>query len=181
MTHHNIAMLRGERKRPTLEGPKLAEYQELIAYVARLWREREASRFGSIVEPMLHWGKVQIAEAQSQAVPCRAGVLTGVVNANGDVALCEQHPPSGTCARSRSPRSGTAPRRARCARASPAKECFCTNEVFLWPSIVYQPKELAKAFVGSRAWRQPPPLAEGERIDPEGGSSEGAAAPRPVT
>ena len=31
-----------------------------------------------------------------------------------------------------------------------AKECYCTNEVFLWPSIVFQPLQLAKALVGAK-------------------------------
>ena len=34
---------------------------------------------GGVVDPMLHWGKEQIAESQSQAIPCKAGILTGVV------------------------------------------------------------------------------------------------------
>ena len=62
MDHHNIAMLRGERKRPTLMGPDLDKYRELVDYMARLWRDREMSRFGGIVDPMLHWGKLQIAQ-----------------------------------------------------------------------------------------------------------------------
>ena len=59
--------------------------------MASLWRDREEGRFGGVVDPMLHWGKEQIAAAQGQAIPCRAGLLTGVVYANGDVSLCEQH------------------------------------------------------------------------------------------
>ena len=93
MTHHNIAMIRGERKRETLEGPALAGYRDLVDYMASLWRDREASRFGAIVDPMLHWGKEQIARHQNQNIPCLAGRLTGVVWANGDVGLCEQHQP----------------------------------------------------------------------------------------
>ena len=30
-----------------------------------------------------------------QVVPCRAGVLSAVVYSNGDVAVCETHPPLG--------------------------------------------------------------------------------------
>ena len=35
--------------------------------------------------------------------------------------------------------------------------------------VVFQPGQLAKALVGSRAWRRAPPLAPGERVDPEPG------------
>lgn len=166
MTHHNIAMLRGERKRPTLMGPDLVAYRELADYVARLWSDREAGRFGSVVDPMLHWGKLRIAEAQDQAVPCRAGVLSGVVYANGDVSVCEQHAPIGNLRKNTFPEIWNSPAAKKLRAEIRAKECFCTNEVFLWPSIVFQPAELAKAFVGSRAWRTAPPLPAAERVDP---------------
>ena len=53
MMHHNLAIIRGDRKNPTLQGPALLEYQDLYEYVRRLWSQREERRYGSIVEPML--------------------------------------------------------------------------------------------------------------------------------
>ncbi|MFN0006584.1 MAG: radical SAM/SPASM domain-containing protein [Planctomycetota bacterium] len=165
MTHHNIAMLRGERKRPTLIGPDLVKYRELADYVARLWRDREKSRFGHVVDPMLHWGKIKIAEAQAQAIPCRAGWMSGVVYANGDVSVCEQHAPIGNIRKKSFPEIWHSKEAVALRESIARKECFCTNEVFLWPSIVFQPKELAKAFLGSRAWKTPEPLGNGNRPD----------------
>lgn len=43
-------------------------------------------------------------------------------------------------------------------RSVHAKECWCTNEVFMWPSINYQPIQLARALVSSRPWTRPQPL-----------------------
>ena len=37
MEHHNLALIRGDRKNPTLMGPQLREYHELYDYVRRLW------------------------------------------------------------------------------------------------------------------------------------------------
>ena len=167
MTHHNIAMLRGERKRPTLMGPQLDAYRDLVDYMARLWSEREKGRFGGVVDPMLHWGKEQIARTQSQAIPCTAGLLTGVVNANGDVALCEQHPPIGNVRDKTFPEIWNSPEAVALRKNIANKECFCTNEVFLWPSIVFQPKQLAKAFTGAKAWRHAEPLDPTDRVDPQ--------------
>ena len=42
--HHNLAMIRGDRKNPALGGPKLKEYQELYEYIRRLWASREKHR-----------------------------------------------------------------------------------------------------------------------------------------
>lgn len=168
MTHHNIAMIRGERKRETLEGPGLTEYQELIEYCSRLWANREEGRFGSVVDPMLHWGKVQIAESQSQAIPCKAGTIVGVVYANGDVSVCEQHEPIGNIRKASFPEIWNSKEAKELRESIACKECYCTNEVFLWPSIVFQPQELAKAWVGSKAWKRVEPLKADERVDPHG-------------
>ena len=99
MDHHNLAIIRGDRKNPSLQGPTLEEYEKLYHYVRRLWSEREEGRYGSVVEPMLQWAKTRTAETQSQVVPCKAGVLTGVIYSNGDVSVCETHAPLGNLRR----------------------------------------------------------------------------------
>jgi AdoMet-dependent heme synthase len=153
MEHQNLAIIRGDRKNPTLTGPALAQYQDLYRHVAEVWRDRETGRFGASVEPMLQWAKVKTVEAQSQFVPCKAGVLSGVIYANGDVAVCETHPPLGNLRDKSFFEIWDAPE-ARALRAQiRAKQCYCTNEVFLWPSVVFQPVQLTRAFVGARrAW-----------------------------
>lgn len=149
MDHHNLAILRGDRKDPNLRTPTLASYRTLCEHVARVWKRREQGRFGSIVEPLLQWAKCKTIETDSQYVPCTAGKLTGVVYANGDVSLCELHTPLGNL-RERSFFDIWDSERARALRADvAARRCHCTTEVFLWPSIVFQPWQLARALLGS--------------------------------
>ena len=164
MEHHNLAMIRGERKNPALHGPQLEAYASLYDYVRRLWAPREHGRYGAIVEPMLQWAKMRTAEAQAQVIPCRAGVLSGVVYSNGDVSVCETHPPLGNLRDRSFPEIWNSPEAQALRRSIAARECYCTNEVFLWPSITYQPVQLLKVLSRSKAWRQP---------------SAEAAAPRP--
>ena len=95
MDHHNLALIRGDRKNPSLHGPNLQQYQRLYEYVRRLWASREENRYGSIVEPMLQWAKSRTADRAEQVIPCRAGKLNAVVYSNGDVSVCESHPPLG--------------------------------------------------------------------------------------
>jgi len=156
MDHHNLALIRGDRKDPGLRAPDLAAYRALYAHVAEVWRDRERSRFGAVVEPLLQWAKVRTVETDSQYVPCTAGRLTGVVYANGDVSLCESHPPVGNLRRHsfREIWEGEAARDLR--RRIRARECHCTNEVFLWPSVVFQPLPLLKALAGTRMARDGP-------------------------
>ena len=58
----------------------------------------------------------------------------------------------------------TATMATRLRQAIAAKACHCTTEVFLWPSIVYQPKPLTQAMVGARVWRELRPLAADEKV-----------------
>lgn len=163
MAHHNLAIIRGDRKNPSLAGPKLDEYSALYEYVRRLWAPRELGRYGSIVEPMLQWAKVKTAREQRQVVPCRAGVLSAVVYSNGDVSVCETHAPLGNL-RQQSFSDIWRSEAAQRLRASiAARACYCTNEIFLWPSITYQPLQLARAMVGGRVWQRPAPLSPADR------------------
>ena len=153
MEHHNLAIIRGDRKNPSLRGPALEQYKALYDHIVKVWKDREEHRFGAVVEPMLQWAKVKTIETSSQYVPCTAGNLTGVVYANGDVSVCETHAPLGNL-RHKSFFEIWDSDEAEALRARiKAKQCYCTNEVFLWPSIVFQPKQLAKAMVAARPFQ----------------------------
>lgn len=162
MDHHNLAIIRGDRKNPTLQGPGLADYQRLYDYVRRLWAAREEGRYGSLVEPMLQWAKTRTAEQQRQVIPCRAGKLSAVVYANGDVSVCENHPPIGNLRQKSFPEIWQSEAADRLRASISARECYCTNEIFLWPSFTYQPLQLVRTMIGARVWRKAEPLRAGE-------------------
>jgi MoaA/NifB/PqqE/SkfB family radical SAM enzyme len=164
MDHHNLALIRGDRKNPSLVAPNLSAYQELVDYARRLWAPREEKRYGSLVDPMLQWAKMKTAQQQTQVVPCRAGILSGVVYANGDVSFCEQHPPLGNLRKKTFREIWFSPEAEALRTSVHNKECWCTNEVFMWPSINYQPIQLAKALIGSRPWEKPEALRDDERL-----------------
>lgn len=150
--HHNLALIRGDRKNPSLQGPALEQYAALYRDLRALWAPREAGRKGSSVEPMLQWAKTRTAETRQQVVPCRAGVLSGVVYSNGDVSVCETHPPIGNLREKSFPEIWNSPEARAVRQEIRDKACHCTNEVFLWPSINYQPLQLVRAMVNGRAW-----------------------------
>ncbi|MFX0194701.1 MAG: radical SAM/SPASM domain-containing protein [Candidatus Hodarchaeota archaeon] len=162
--HHNIALIRGDRKNPSLQGPDLLKYQNLINYTAQLWAFREKGRRGSSVEPMLQRAKVQTAEEQRQIVPCRAGVLSCVVYANGDVSVCETHPPLGNLRQKSFTDIWLSEKAQALRRSIHNKECYCTNEIFLWPSITFQPWQLAKYMWQAKVWKNPKPLKQEEKL-----------------
>jgi MoaA/NifB/PqqE/SkfB family radical SAM enzyme len=161
MEHHNLALIRGDRKNPTLQGPALEEYKKLYQYLRQVWAPREENRYGGIVEPMLQWAKTKAAQEQRQVVPCRAGVLTGVVYSNGDVSLCENHPPIGNLRQRSFPEIWNSEEARLLRHSIAAKECYCTNEIFMWPSINFQPAQLVKIMVKAKVWEKPKPLTSG--------------------
>lgn len=163
MDHHNLAIIRGDRKNPSLVGPSLAQYESLYEYIQRLWAPREEGRYGAIVEPMLQWGKVETIKQSRQVVPCKAGRISGVVYANGDVGVCEIHKPIGNLRQHSFPEIWNSPEAKQLRESIARKECYCTTEVFMWSSIAYQPLPLAKAMVGGKVWRKPLPLHPSER------------------
>jgi MoaA/NifB/PqqE/SkfB family radical SAM enzyme len=167
MDHHNLALIRGDRKNPSLQGPNLEQYQRLYTYVRRLWTSREEGRYGSVVEPMLQWAKSRTAARQQQVVPCRAGILNAVVYSNGDVSVCENHPPLGNLRDRSFWDIWTSPEADALRKSIAAKDCYCTNEVFLWPSIIYQPKQLLTAMAGAKVWQSARPLESHERVEAE--------------
>jgi MoaA/NifB/PqqE/SkfB family radical SAM enzyme len=165
MDHHNLAIIRGDRKNPTLKGPSLQRYEDLYEYIRRLWALREEGRYGAIVEPMLQWNKVETIKQERQVTPCRAGRLSAVVYANGDVGVCEIHKPIGNLRQKSFPEIWNSPE-ANALRDSIARtECYCTTEVVMWSSIVYQPVPLVRALVKGKVWQKPKPLSPEERAD----------------
>ncbi len=165
IAHHNIAIIRGDRKNSSLEGPDLVAYEKLHEFTQRLWASREEGRYGSTVEPMLQWAKVRTLREKRQVIPCKAGILSAVVYANGDVGICESHPPLGNLRENGFMDIWRSEKAKKLRRSIRNKQCYCSNEVFLWPSIVFQPLQMIKALVGARAWRRPQPLQESEHPD----------------
>jgi len=124
------------------------------------------------MEPMLQWAKTRTAAERRQVVPCRAGFLNAVVYSNGDVSVCETHPPVGNLRQQSFQQIWRSEKTRRLRDSIRAKECWCTNEMFLWPSINYQPVQLANALIRSRAWRKPAPSSSARS-----GSTSGAPPP----
>jgi MoaA/NifB/PqqE/SkfB family radical SAM enzyme len=152
MDHHNLAIIRGDRKNPSLQGPQLDAYDALYKHLRTIWAARERGRFGGIVDPLLNWTKRKTIDLQTQVVPCKAGRLSGVVYANGDVSFCETHEPLGNIRQRPFFEIWDSPEARKLRDDIAAKKCFCTNEVFMWPSIAFQPVHLARAIVGARSF-----------------------------
>ena len=155
MDHHNLAVIRGDRKNASLLAPDLQQYRDLYEHIRTIWEPREKGRYGAVVEPMLQWAKARTLTEETQVVPCLAGRLTAVVYADGDVSVCELHKPLGNLRRKSFPEIWKSEEARRLHGSIARKECHCTTEVFLWPSIVYRPIQLAQAMIKAKVWQKP--------------------------
>jgi MoaA/NifB/PqqE/SkfB family radical SAM enzyme len=164
MDHHNLAIIRGDRKNPELATPLLEEYGKLYDYIKALWSPREEGRYGSIVEPMLQWAKTETLKQGRQVIPCSAGRMSAVVYANGDVGVCEIHQPIGNLRENSFPEIWNSEAATTLRKSISNRECHCTTEVFLWPSIVFSPPSLAKAMVRAQVWKPVPTLPQSQLI-----------------
>ncbi len=125
---------------------------------------------------MLQWAKVKTAAERRQVIPCRAGVLSAVVYSNGDVSVCEAHKPIGNLRKSSFNEIWYSDEARGLRDSIRARDCHCTNEIFLWSSITFQPVQLVKAMAGAKVWNKPSPLPPGERADY--GEAAGSLNPR---
>jgi hypothetical protein len=80
------------------------------------------------------------------------------------VSVCENHPPLGNLRQKSFPEIWSSPEADALRKSIAAKKCYCTNEVFLWPSITYQPAQLVRAMVAAKVWESATPLRPEERI-----------------
>ena len=89
--------------------------------------------------------------------------MSGVVYSNGDVSVCENHPPIGNLREKSFPEIWRSAQAVERRRSIAAKECWCTNETFLWPSVVYHPWALLRSMLGARVWRPVAGLGPAEK------------------
>jgi cell division inhibitor SulA len=111
-----------------------------------------------IVRPALAWTSAQTSEQGTQVVPCKAGVLSAVVYANGDVGVCEtvlSHPLLGNLRERGFRELWHSPQAQKARTMIRTRQCACANEVFLAPSVTFQPAHLLHALVRSKVRTQP--------------------------
>lgn len=80
---------------------------------------------------------VRTASARDQVVPCRAGSLVCLVDANGDVRACPQLPPMGNLRQQSFDEIWNGEEARRQVRMIGNGGCFCTNDCFIRLSLMH--------------------------------------------
>jgi len=79
--------------------------------------------------------------------------------------VCEQRPPIGNLRKNSFMDIWRAHHTEQIRRSIKAKECYCTNEIFMWTSIVFQPVQLIKSMLGAKVWKNVVSLPRDEQMD----------------
>jgi len=148
LERHALTPLCGERRRASLRAPEVAPFLSLEQRIDTLWADRVHNLTRRMAEPVLSWARAQALTWREQVVPCKAGVLSAVVHANGDVSVCDTdsaHPRLGNLRESSFRELWSAPQTQKARAMIRSKQCACANERCLAPSVLYQPTELARA------------------------------------
>jgi hypothetical protein len=153
LEQHSLSLLRGLRENPGQHTLDLQRYWALDRKLKARWADRERNRWRRIVRPALAWTSAQTSELREQVVPCKAGVLSAVVYANGDVGVCEtvlSHPLLGNLREGSFRELWRSPQAQKARAMIRTRQCACANEVFLSPSVTFQPAHLVRALVKAK-------------------------------
>jgi sulfatase maturation enzyme AslB (radical SAM superfamily) len=107
MEHNNLAIIRGDRRNPSLRGPALEQYKRLYEHVAQVWKDSEARRFGAVVGPMLQWAKVKRSRPALNMFRAPPEILWGSFMPMATSPSAKAILPLATCGKRASSKSGT--------------------------------------------------------------------------
>jgi MoaA/NifB/PqqE/SkfB family radical SAM enzyme len=143
ISFHSFEMLRGDQPDKNIQPISTERYREVLPLLESYWSTyRNYDGFLRFVKIYSRRVELEVLEKETQARPCYAGTISGVIDARGEVRLCELREPVGNLRDvdfdfERLWLSEEADRQ----RASiKAKECHCTHSCFLSSSLVFQPR-----------------------------------------
>ena len=144
-----LILLRGDPYEPELKLPTRQELEALHAHKRRLtggsqpllWKLADMANFRIGLETI---------RTQSQAVPCEAGRILGVVEDNGNVRHCELLPPIGNLREKGFQEIWTSPEAVGARERIVRGECHCTHECNVFESFLAHPAHGLKALVKTK-------------------------------
>ncbi|HUO85462.1 MAG TPA: SPASM domain-containing protein, partial [Thermoanaerobaculia bacterium] len=115
--------------------------REVLPLLESYWSTyRNYDGFLKFVKVYSRQVELRVLEEETQVIPCLAGEISGVLDARGEVRMCELREPVGNVKETgydfgRLWFSEEAERQRRAIRA---KECWCTHSCFMSSSLVFQ-------------------------------------------
>ena len=147
----SISLLRGSPFDKSYALPDIADLQLLYEHRnANVPGKRSFA--GKLLDQIIFDLSLETIREETQVVPCEAGKIQGVIEDNGNVKQCEMLPSIGNLRDSSFEEIWNSPHAQAEREKIVNKECRCTHECFLYPSLLAHPavslKILAKSANG---------------------------------
>jgi MoaA/NifB/PqqE/SkfB family radical SAM enzyme len=144
---HNLTLLRGDTPSKEVGFPQINKIEELFRDVLDVWKGRMSLK-DRVVKRLLYVAQLDILRCKLLKIPCKAGILCGVVYDNGDVCFCEFDKPIGNVKNAGFREIWNSNIAGERRDSIKQKRCLCTHECFLEPSILRAPLYIIKNLIG---------------------------------
>lgn len=135
-----FGLLRGDCRNNDIFLPELSYLNKLEGIMT----SHNKNLLSSFLNKLFFDVKMATLIRKRQVINCAAGDLMGVVDNNGDVRLCELLRPVGSLREGRFVEIWQSKAANRQRRSIRRKECYCTHECFIAPSVLYKPRNYPK-------------------------------------
>ncbi|MGA7613740.1 MAG: radical SAM protein [Thermoanaerobaculia bacterium] len=141
ISFHSFEMLRGDQPDKNIQPISTERYREILPKLEAYWSTYpKYDGFLKFVKVYSRQIELQVLEQETQVTPCYAGTISGVVDARGEVRMCELREPVGNVRDTdydfgKLWFSAEADRQR---KSIAAKECWCTHSCFMSSSLVFQ-------------------------------------------
>lgn len=141
ISFHSFEMLRGDQPDKNIQPISTDRYREVLPYLEKYWSSyRNYDGFLKFVKIYSRRVELEVLEQETQVRPCHAGLVSGVVDARGEVRMCELREAVGNLRDvdydfGKLWFSEEADRQRAAIRA---KECHCTHSCFMSSSLVFE-------------------------------------------
>jgi MoaA/NifB/PqqE/SkfB family radical SAM enzyme len=146
ISFHSFEMLRGDQPDKNIQPISTDRYREVLPQLEKYWTSyRNYDGFLRFVKMYSRQVELEVLEKETQARPCYAGTISGVIDARGEVKLCELRDAVGNLRDTEYDFGALwfSPEADRQRASIAAKECHCTHSCFMSSSLVFQPKTYA--------------------------------------
>jgi MoaA/NifB/PqqE/SkfB family radical SAM enzyme len=146
ISFHSFEMLRGDQPDKNIQPITTERYREVLPMLEKYWNSfHHYDDFLRFVKIYSRRMELAALEQETQVRPCFAGTISGVIDARGEVRLCELREPVGNLRDVDYDFDAlwTSEEADRQRKSIAAKECWCTHSCFMSSSLVFQPKTYA--------------------------------------
>jgi MoaA/NifB/PqqE/SkfB family radical SAM enzyme len=147
ISFHSFEMLRGDQPDKNIQPISTERYREVLPFLESYWSSyANYDGFLRFVKVYSRQVELGVLEQETQVTPCYAGTISGVIDARGEVQMCELREPVGNLrdvnydfGKLWFSKEADEQR-----RSIAARECHCTHSCFMSSSLVFQPRTYAK-------------------------------------